>query len=251
MRGAWRRPQVVRDDLEQRAGSPTGYPTDRRTGPWNIEPKNFGGRQACIPGKDALITERVCAMSEQLGILFLILFVIAAGFCIYLALSLASDRSKTQSRIQAGIERYINENEQRLATESRQSAQQWAGIWFEQWKREEEKEIRSDAVKRSQDVTRGKVTEHIVPYLPGFDFDPKDIRFLGTPIDLIAFKGLNSPTEDVEEIVFIEIKTGRSALSSRERAVKRAVEEKRVAWRIFNPDEEVRRQARLVNIVGP
>ena len=38
----------------------------------------------------------------------------------------------------------------------------------------------------------GKMTEHIVPYLPGFDFDidPKDIRFLGTPIDLIAFKGL-------------------------------------------------------------
>jgi predicted Holliday junction resolvase-like endonuclease len=180
-------------------------------------------------------------MSEQLGFLFLILFVIAAGFCIYLALSLASDRSKTQTRIQVGIDRYVNENEQRLATESRQLAQQWAGIWFEQWKREEEKEIRLDAVKRSQDVTRGKVTEHIVPYLPGFDFDPKDIRFLGTPIDLIAFKGLNSSTEDVEEIVFIEIKTGRSALSPRERAVKRAVEEKRVAWRIFNPDEEVRR----------
>jgi predicted Holliday junction resolvase-like endonuclease len=24
------------------------------------------------------------------------------------------------------------------------------------------------------------------PYSPGFDLDPKDIRFLGTPIDLIA-----------------------------------------------------------------
>ena len=30
-----------------------------------------------------------------------------------------------------------------------------------------------------------------MPYLPGFDLDRKDIRFLGTPIDLIAFKGLN------------------------------------------------------------
>jgi predicted Holliday junction resolvase-like endonuclease len=35
------------------------------------------------------------------------------------------------------------------------------------------------------------LTEHIVPYLPGFDLDPKDIRFLGTPIDLIASKGLS------------------------------------------------------------
>ena len=35
----------------------------------------------------------------------------------------------------------------------------------------------------------GMVTEHIAPYLPGFDLDPKDVRFLGSPIDLIAFKG--------------------------------------------------------------
>ena len=61
------------------------------------------------------------------------------------------------------------------------------------------------------------VSPHIVPYLPGFDLDPKDIRFLGTPIDLIAFKGLNG-SEEIE-IVFIEVKTGRSVLSARERAV--------------------------------
>ena len=85
------------------------------------------------------------------------------------------------------------------------------------------------------------MTEHIVPYLPGFDLDPKDIRFLGTPIDLIAFKGLNDFLEDIE-IVFIEVKTGGSVLSARERAVKKAVEQKRVSWRVFNPDVEVGRQ---------
>jgi hypothetical protein len=86
---------------------------------------------------------------------------------------------------------------------------------------------------------RGKVTEHIVPYLPGFNLDPKDVRFLGTPIDLIAFDGLNA-SEEVE-IVFIEVKTGQSALSPRERAVKNAVEARRVSWRVFNPDLEVGR----------
>jgi predicted Holliday junction resolvase-like endonuclease len=100
------------------------------------------------------------------------------------------------------------------------------------------REIRLDAIQRSSAVTRGKVTEHIVPYLPGFDIDPKDIRFLGTPIDLIAFKGLNGLGEEVE-IVFIEVKTGRSVLSAREKAVKKAVEEKKVSWRVFNPDEKV------------
>ena len=88
-------------------------------------------------------------------------------------------------------------------------------------------------------ITKGKVTEHIVPYLPGFNIDPKDIRFLGTPIDLIAFSGLNA-SEEVE-IVFIEVKTGQSSLTPRERAVKKAVEAKRVSWRVINPDLEVGR----------
>jgi predicted Holliday junction resolvase-like endonuclease len=41
------------------------------------------------------------------------------------------------------------------------------------------------------------------------------------------------------EIVFIEVKTG--GLSARERAVKKAVEQKKVGWRVFNPDVEVGR----------
>ena len=45
----------------------------------------------------------------------------------------------------------------------------------------------------------------------------------------------NASVEEVE-IVFIEVKTGRSVLSARERAVKKAVEDKKVSWRVFNPD---------------
>ena len=96
-----------------------------------------------------------------------------------------------------------------------------------------------DAVQRSSAVTRGKVTEHIVPYLPGFDLNPKDIRFLGTPIDLIAFKGLNDSMEEIE-IVFIEVKTGGSALSARERAVKKAVEQKKQTASFWNQAQPFR-----------
>jgi predicted Holliday junction resolvase-like endonuclease len=96
---------------------------------------------------------------------------------------------------------------------------------------------RLDAIRRSRAVTRGMVTEHIVPYLPGFDLDPKDIRFLGTPIEFVAFKGLCEDSAGEVEIVFIEVKTGRSALSARERKVKKAVEQKRISWRVFNPDD--------------
>lgn len=171
-------------------------------------------------------------MSEQLGLLFLVLFVVAAAVCIYLSITMSR-------RVQAGIDRWRMEERQTLEIELRSFADAEARLRFEQWKQDHEQAIRLDAVQRSAAVTKGKVTEHIVPYLPGFDLNPKDVRFLGTPIDLIAFDGLNA-SEEVE-IVFIEVKTGQSALSPRERAVKKAVEAKRVSWRVINPDVEVGR----------
>ena len=172
-----------------------------------------------------------CVMSEQFGLLFLILFLLAAGACVYLTATMSR-------RVQMGINRWRNEEQQALQTQLKQLADADARTQIARWKHEYEQKIRLDAVQRSMAVTRGKVTEHIVPYLPDFDLDPKDIRFLGTPIDLIAFKGLNNSVEEIE-IVFVEVKTGGSVLSARERAVKKAVEQKRVSWRVFNPDVKV------------
>jgi predicted Holliday junction resolvase-like endonuclease len=166
-------------------------------------------------------------MSEQLGFLFLVLFVVAAAICIYLSITMSH-------RVQVGINHWRNEERQALEAELKQRADDDARLQFVRWTQEHEQQIRDDAIQRSLAVTKGKVTEHIVPYLPGFDLDPKDIRFLGTPIDLIAFNGLNASVEEVE-IVFIEVKTGGSVLTARERAVKKAVEGKKVSWRVFNP----------------
>jgi len=69
---------------------------------------------------------------------------------------------------------------------------------------------------------------------------PKDIRYIGTPVDYMAFRGLSEGR--VDEIVFIEVKTGRSStLSDRERAVRRAVEERRVSFAVINVKEELDR----------
>jgi len=99
---------------------------------------------------------------------------------------------------------------------------------FEQWKVETEKEIRKDAIDKSQSVTMGKMTEHMVPYLPGFRFNPSDARFIGSPIDFVVFDGLGDG--EVRKIVFVEIKTGASNLSTRERNVRNAVQDKNVEW---------------------
>jgi len=103
-----------------------------------------------------------------------------------------------------------------------------ANVSLEQWKTEAEKEIRKDAIDKSQAVTMGKMTEHMVPYLPGFGFNPSDARFIGSPIDLVVFDGLDNG--EIKKIVFVEIKTGVSTLSTRERWVRDAILAKNIEW---------------------
>ena len=96
------------------------------------------------------------------------------------------------------------------------------------WKARHTGAIRLDAIQRSQAVTIGKVSEQLVPYLPDFPFNPKDARFLGSPVDLVVFDGLDEGA--VRRVVFIEVKTGTSGLSGRERQVRDAIQARRVEW---------------------
>ena len=91
-------------------------------------------------------------------------------------------------------------------------------------------EQRDDAVKRSRAVSLGKAVEHLVPFMPDFPHDPGDARFLGAPIDFVVFAGLRQ-RDRVDEIVFVEVKSGRGRLSARERSVRDAVLDGRVVWR--------------------
>src|SRR5204863_9783322 len=88
--------------------------------------------------------------------------------------------------------------------------------------------IRQDAIQGSHAETVGKVHEQLVPYLPDFRFNPKDARFLGTPVDLVVFDGLGEG--QVRRVVFIEVKTGEGALSVRERQVRDVVQARLVDW---------------------
>lgn len=103
-----------------------------------------------------------------------------------------------------------------------------AALYLLWWKARYTRMLRLDAVQRSQAVTAGKVYEQLVPYLPGFPFNPKDVRFLGTPVDLVVFDGLSEGA--VRRIVFVEVKTSGSDLSARERRVRDAVNARRVEW---------------------
>lgn len=93
----------------------------------------------------------------------------------------------------------------------------------------DKKKLRKDAVKRSKAVISGQVTEQIAPFLPDFPANPSDARFIGKPVDFIVFSGL-SENEKIDEILFVEVKTGKSLLSEREKEVKKAIEKGNVRY---------------------
>ena len=96
------------------------------------------------------------------------------------------------------------------------------------WKARYTRAVRQDAIQRSLAVTAGKVYEQLVPYLPDFPFNPKDVRFLGSPVDFVVFDGLSDG--HITRIVFVEVKTGAADLSTRERRIRDAVRDSRVEW---------------------
>lgn len=96
------------------------------------------------------------------------------------------------------------------------------------------KKERQDAINRSRAVIAGQMTEQVAPFLKGFPCNPSDARFIGKPVDFVAFPGLME-NDEVREVLLIEVKTGTSTLSSREKEVKKAVEQGRVRYIEYNP----------------
>ena len=91
------------------------------------------------------------------------------------------------------------------------------------------RDIRREAVSQSRAVTRGQVFEQFAAYFPSFEFNPKDAQFIGKPVDFVVFDGLDEG--ELRRIVFVEIKTGDAALSTRERRIRDAIRHGRVEWR--------------------
>jgi predicted Holliday junction resolvase-like endonuclease len=99
------------------------------------------------------------------------------------------------------------------------------------WADEDLDEARRDSLSRSRSAVTGKVQEHLAPLFPQFcaEFNARDARFLGSPVDFVVFDGLDAG--ELARIVFIEVKTGRSGLSLRERQIRDTVELCKVEWR--------------------
>jgi predicted Holliday junction resolvase-like endonuclease len=61
-----------------------------------------------------------------------------------------------------------------------------------------------------------------------------EAKFLGSPVDFVVFKGMDE--KDIEEVVFVEVKTGSASLSGQERRLRDAVKEGRVSWEMYRAE---------------
>ncbi len=88
---------------------------------------------------------------------------------------------------------------------------------------------REKAVKKSREILGGQFGEQIAPFLPNFPCNPGDCKFLGQPVDFIAFPG-SAEGKSVDEVLFIEVKSGKSQLSEREKQIRSAIKNGRVRY---------------------
>jgi len=100
--------------------------------------------------------------------------------------------------------------------------------------KESEKRIRDKSVSASRRSLVGKFIERFVPFLSNVKYAPADMHFMGAPIDYIVFDGLRD--DKIKKVVFLEVKTGKSVLTKREKSLKEAIERKRVKWEQITVD---------------
>jgi predicted Holliday junction resolvase-like endonuclease len=148
--------------------------------------------------------------------LLIVILVLASGLVI-LAFRYTSLSCGSESRARQMFEDWKRSNLE-------QEAMNRADILNREWVIEREKASRAEAVKQSGATIRGNITQHLVPYFPDFPWNPRDARFIGTPIDLIIFSGL-SEEKELDGIIFVEVKSGKTgALSETQKKVKRYLE---------------------------
>lgn len=90
---------------------------------------------------------------------------------------------------------------------------------------------RDDAIKRSRAVIGGQFSEQFAPFMPGFQYKPTEVKFLGKPTDFIVFEGLDE--KEIRSVVFVEVKSGGSKLSSTEKSLENAIRSGKVRYETY------------------
>lgn len=102
----------------------------------------------------------------------------------------------------------------------------------EQLEEEVNKNKKIISQKKSSETRLGLITEQISPFLVNFPYNPKHVHFFGQPIDFIVFD------YDQGEIIFLEVKSGNSKESTRQRTIKNIIKSGNIFYEQMRVNEK-------------
>lgn len=97
----------------------------------------------------------------------------------------------------------------------------------ERWRNNAGKEL---SHRKSSEVRTGKIAEKFAALMGDFPYPLDDATFLGMPIDFICY------SED--GVHFVEVKSGNSALSPKQKKIKDLINEGKVSFEVFRINTE-------------
>ena len=86
-------------------------------------------------------------------------------------------------------------------------------------------------------VNLGCILERLAPSLETFPFPASECRSISDPIDFLVFRGL-ARSSAIDEIAFVEIKSGKSRLSNRQKDIRDAVNAGKVTFDVYEPGDQ-------------
>ena len=140
-------------------------------------------------------------------------------------------KNKTLSAKNAEFETRWNAREEQLNKQLREF-QQTVLEAHEELGHEREKNRNLLSQKKSSETRLGTIGEQLVPFLSGCRHNPSDMIFLGRPIDYVVINF------DQGEIIFLEVKTGNSKPSERQKVIKNIIRSGRVYYEEIRINEK-------------
>lgn len=102
----------------------------------------------------------------------------------------------------------------------------------EQLGEEREKNRTILSQKKSSETRLGQISEHLIPFLANCHHNPKDMHFMGNPVDYLVFDF------DEGKITFLEVKSGNSKASKRQKTIKNIIKSSRVEYEEMRINEK-------------
>jgi len=174
-------------------------------------------------------------------VIFILIFIVVVFITIILKIKFYNLNNKYQNSLEllkkseefSNKEKLYNENLIKIKTDEFLKKEKlhneeffYQKKLYEDLKALYEKEL---GFRKSSEVRLGKIGESLAPFLNDWPWDSNKFHFIGNPIDGIQF--------NEDEIIFIEIKTGKARLSDCQKNIKELINNGRISFITFRIGE--------------